>query len=127
MKRSIFISRQLSENSELLSFLRKEKWEIHHHSLIRIERINFKIESKFDWLFISSSNGAKILFSAFFPSDDVKIAAVGETTANAIRGFGFDVNFVGDSGDMNQVAQSFAKIVGNQTVLFAGAESGSKK
>lgn len=127
MKRSIFISRHLPETSELLAFLQQENWEIYHKSLIEIQPLKFKIESEFDWIFISSSNGARILFEAYSPSENVKIGAVGEATANAVRQFGFEPDFIGATGNMDQLGDEFAKRIGAATVLFAGAENGSRK
>ncbi|MGB0369428.1 MAG: uroporphyrinogen-III synthase, partial [Flavobacteriales bacterium] len=83
MKRSIFISRNLSESSPLLQFLATNNWDVHHQSLIEIESLKFSIADELDWIFISSSNGAKILLQSYTPTPQTKIGVVGEATAKA--------------------------------------------
>jgi len=128
LSHSIFISRNLKTNNSLLNGLTKAGWFVHANSLIKIVPLEFDIsELHFDWLFLSSTNGAKLLFENFKPSNLIKIGAVGEATANSIRNFGFEPEFIGQSGDMNEVGRQFAMVVGNEKVLFAGAEGGSAK
>ena len=127
MKRSIFISRKLAADSILLNYLTKNDWTVYDRSLIRIEAIPFKIEGVFDWIFLSSSNGAKILLSSYAPNDETRIGAVGEATAKTLNKYGVFPDFVGDSGNMDQLADRLARTVGSGTVLFVGAEGGSEK
>lgn len=127
MKRSIFISRNLPANSLLLNFLNENNWTVHHQSLIHIEPIPFKIEEEYDWIFIASSNGAKLLLSSFTPSDSTKIGVVGEATAKAVKAFGIFPDFIGKTGDMKHLGDMLARTIGTNTVLFAGAKGGSEK
>lgn len=127
MKRSIFISRQLPSTGPLLEFLNKECWEVHQRSLIKIEPIPFTIEKEFDWVFIASSNGAKLLLRSYVPPESTRVGVVGEATAQAVRSFGIFPDFIGKTGDMNELGDSLARTVGSGSVLFAGAEGGSER
>jgi uroporphyrinogen-III synthase len=126
MKRSIFISRNLSEDSLLLSYLQENNWEIHHQSLIEIKPIPFKIDHKTDWIFISSSNGARILFEDYLPDSTIKIGVVGKATANAVRSFRLEPSFIGETGDMYEVGRDFGPVLADRAVRFYGAEAGSE-
>ena len=127
MKRSFFISRNLSESSLLLNFLKDNEWQVHCQSLIKIEPVNFNIETETDWIFISSSNGARILLESYSPPINTKIGVVGEATGKAVKQFGFEPAFIGTSGDMEKVGPAFAKVLGQDSVLFVGADRGSEK
>lgn len=127
MKQSIFISRKLAADSDLLTYLTENDWTIIDRPLIKIEAIPFKIEGKFDWIFLSSSNGAKILLSSYTPDDETKIGAVGEATAKALNRFGIFPDFIGNSGNMDQLADRLARSIGKESVLFVGADGGSEK
>jgi len=128
LKRSIFITRKLSAESVLRKKLTKNGWEVFAESLIRIISLDFSVEKQdFDWLFLSSSNGARIFLNTFTPKRKIKIGVVGEATAAAVRKFGFEPTFIGNTGNVDWLGKRFAKQIGTATVLFAGAESGSKK
>lgn len=127
MRRSIFISRNLTPDSKLLIYLTESGWEIHHQSLIRIEPIAFKMQGDYDWIFIASSNGAKLLLSNYSPSDSTKIGVVGEATAKAVKSFGIFPDFIGKTGDMDDLGDLLARTVAKGSVLFVGAEGGSEK
>ncbi|MGB1317021.1 MAG: uroporphyrinogen-III synthase [Flavobacteriales bacterium] len=127
MKRSIFISRNLSESSPLLQFLAANNWDVHHQSLIEIEPLKFSITGELDWIFISSSNGARILLQSYTPKEETKIGVVGEATAKAVRKHGLEPAFIGNSGNMELVGTSFAEKLETGRVLFVGAEGGSEK
>lgn len=126
MKRSIFISRNLPEDSHLLSYLLENNWEVHHESLIQIQPIPFKTNHETDWIFVSSSNGARILFENFKPLTSVKIGVVGKATAEAVRLFGLEPSFIGETGDMHHVGRHFVPVLAHKSVMFFGAEGGSE-
>lgn len=126
MNRSIFISRNLPDDSHLLSYLLENDWDVHHRSLIEIQPIPFEIDHKTDWIFVSSSNGARILFTDYLPDSTIKIGVVGKATAEAVRSFGLEPSFIGETGDMNQVGRQFVPVLAHKSVLFYGAEGGSE-
>lgn len=125
MSRSIFISRDLNEDDQLIIGLKKAGFKIHAHSLISIETYVFTLPKlEFDWVFLASSNAARI----FLPSSyKFKIGVAGPATANAVSDLGFEVDFIGHGGDMEDVGSKFAQEVGEAVVLFPCAEGGSKK
>jgi uroporphyrinogen-III synthase len=123
---SIFISRNLPEDSHLLSYLLEDGWEVHHRSLIEIQPIPFEIEHNTDWIFVSSSNGARILFENYTPNADIKIGVVGNATADTVRSFGLQPSFIGETGDMHEVGRHFVPVLAHKSVIFYGAEGGSE-
>ena len=125
MRHSIFISRNLPEDSHLLSYLQENDWDVYHESLIRIQPIPFKIELNTDWVFVSSVNGARILFEEYRPKASVKIGVVGKATAEAVRSFGLEPSFIGQTGDMHEVGRHFVPVLAHKSVMFYGAEGGS--
>ena len=127
MKQSIFISRNLSVDSKLLEHLNTNGWEVHSQSLIRIEPIPFEVEGEYDWIFIASSNGVKLLLNSFSVPDKTKIGVVGEATARAVNSFGIFPDFIGKTGNMNELGDALARTIGKTSVLFVGAEGGSEK
>lgn len=126
MNHSIFISRNLPEESHLLSYLLENNWEVHHLSLIEIQPIAFEVDHETDWIFVSSSNGARILFKDYLPDSTIKIAVVGKATADAVRSFGLEPSFIGETGDMHEVGRQFVPILAHKSVMFYGAEGGSE-
>ena len=126
MSHSIFISRNLSEDSLLLSYLQEIDWQVHHQSLIQIQPILFEINHKTDWVFVSSSNGARILFDNYLPDPTIKIGVVGKATAEAVRSFGLEPSFIGETGDMHELGQQFVPVLAHKSVIFYGAEGGSE-
>ncbi len=128
MERSIFISKNLSESNQIIKSLSETGWNVIARSLIRIQPLDFSIDSEdFQWLFLSSTNGADILFKSYTPNKDVKIGAAGNATAKAVRKHGFEPTFIGQTGDMMAVGRELASKVKSKTILFAGAECGSTK
>ncbi|MCB0754005.1 MAG: uroporphyrinogen-III synthase [Flavobacteriales bacterium] len=127
MKHSIFISRNLPEDSHLLSYLVENDWEVHHRSLIEIVPVSFEVTKETDWIFLSSSNGVQILFENYTPPNDVKIGVVGNATAEALKSHGYEPAFIGETGNMHEVGRHFAGVLGHKNVMFFGAESGSEK
>ncbi|MCF8276194.1 MAG: uroporphyrinogen-III synthase [Flavobacteriales bacterium] len=127
MKRSIFISRSLTGNSLLLAFLQENDWEFHGQSLIHVEPIPFRIDAEFDWIFIASSNGAKILLNSYSIPETTKVGVVGEATAKAVKNFGIFPDFIGKTGNMNELGDLLARTIGRGSVLFVGADGGSEK
>ena len=126
MSRSIFISRYLSEKSHLLSFLRENDWKVYHESLIQISPIPFEIDHETDWIFVSSSNGARILFDNYTPKPAIKIGVVGKATAETVQSFGLQPSFTGETGDMHEVGRHFVPVLAHKSVMFYGAEGGSE-
>ena len=116
----------MNEEGFLFSNLKEAGFQVYDYSLIKIEEIIFTLPKfEFDWVFLASSNAAKIFLPSF--SGTVKIAVAGSATAKAVTDLGFKVSFTGAGGNMTAVGQLFAKEANSSPVLFPCAEEGSKK
>ncbi|MCF8258553.1 MAG: uroporphyrinogen-III synthase [Flavobacteriales bacterium] len=126
--RSIFISRDLPLHSLFRRKLEDEGWTVHAQSLINIVPIRFTVPARpFQWVFFSSSHGADLFLHNYEGPKDFKVGVVGTATAEVVRTHGIIPDFVGESGDMLEVAHQLKDAVGDETVLFAGAEHGSER
>jgi uroporphyrinogen-III synthase len=116
----------LDEEGFLFANLKEAGFQVYDCSLITIEKLVFTSPKfEFDWVFLASSNAAKIFLPSF--SGKVKIAVVGSATAKAVTDLGFEVSFTGAGGNMAAVGKLFAKETRSSPVLFPCAEEGSKK
>jgi len=125
---SVFITRELSEQSYFLRALEKHSINIEARSLIRTVPTFTKLDSfifrHVDWIFFSSKNAVEYFFQLgpTLPKD-VKFGVMGAGSEEMLRRKGYFTNYVGETGDTAEVAEEFAEMVKGQTVLFPGAES----
>lgn len=124
---SVFISREIGEHSYFRKALAKHNIEIDGRSLIRTFPIVNILDpfylKNIDWIFFSSRNGVEYFFKLNpVLSKKVKFGVVGRGSEDTLRKFGHLADFVGESGDITEVAEEFAKQVKNQTVLFPRAQ-----
>jgi hydroxymethylbilane synthase len=123
----IFISREIGEHSYFRRALEKNNIEIEGRSLIRTFPIVNKLDPFYlkhiDWIFFSSRNGVEYFFNLkpALPKH-VKFGVVGRGSEDALRKFGHLANFVGETGDIPEVAEEFAPLVKGLTVLFPRAQ-----
>ena len=123
---SIFISRDLSSEDIFLNGLKEAGIQVYHQSLIQITPIPFKVPQQgFEWIFLASSNAAKIFLPSY--SGNAKVGVAGKATAAEVLKFGYEVDYQGSGGDMDQVGKEFAEMVQGESVVFPCAESGSKR
>jgi uroporphyrinogen-III synthase len=126
--KTIFISRDLPAHSPFRKELEAAGWTVHARSLINIVPLKFKVpEQSFQWVFFSSSHGADLFLHNYDGSRDFKVGTAGLATAEVVRAHGIEPDFIGQSGDMLEVAHALKYAVGDDTVLFAGAEGGSER
>ncbi len=127
MPLSVFITRELSEQSYFRKALEKHKIEIEARSLIRtvpvITRFDSYILKQVDWIFFSSKNAVEYFFqlNPALPKD-VKFGVMGSGSEEMLRRKGYFTAYVGESNDTAEVAAEFAELTQGQTVLFPGAE-----
>lgn len=123
----VFISREIGEHSYFRKALEKNNIEIEGRSLIR----TFPIVNILDpfylknihWIFFSSRNAVEYFFKLKPAlSKKVKFGVVGRGSEDALRKYGELADYVGESGDIKEVADDFAALVGGQTVLFPRAQ-----
>jgi uroporphyrinogen-III synthase len=126
--KTIFISRDLPLHSPFRRELEDAGFTVHAQSLINIVPLKFKVpERPFQWVFFSSSHGADLFLHNYDGPNDFKVGTVGLATAEVVRTHGIEPDFIGLSGDMLEVAHELKHAVGDETVLFAGAEGGSER
>jgi len=114
----VFISRSESDASELVLSLNSSNYSSHCQSLISVEFLPFNIKKEFDWVFFSSSNGARSFFQQA-TNANAKYAAIGPATASAVP---FECDFVGEGINTEEIARMFFHLVGYERVLFPSAE-----
>ena len=125
---SVFITREISEQSYFKKALAKHNIHIEDRSLIRTVSVINKLDSYIlkgvNWIFFSSKNAVEYFFklSPTLP-DHVKFGVMGSGSEEMLRKNGCFTDFVGDSIDSADVAAEFGKLVKGQTVLFPGAEN----
>lgn len=126
MPAKVFISREVGEFSYFRKALEKHHIEIDGRSLIRTFPIVNILDPFYlkhlDWVFFSSSNGVEYFFKLEpVLSKKIKFGVAGRGSETTLRKFGHAADFVGEGGDIEDVAREFAKIVEEQTVLFPRA------
>jgi len=123
----VFISREIGEHSYFRRALEKNNIEIEGRSLIRTFPIVNVLDPFYlkhiDWIFFSSRNGVEYFFKLkpVLPKN-VKFGVVGRGSEDALRKYGYLADYVGESGDISEVAEDFAVLVKGQTVLFPRAQ-----
>ncbi len=127
MPTKVFISREIGEHSYFRKALEKHHIEIEGRSLIRTFPIVNILDPFYlkhiDWIFFSSRNGVEYFFklNPVLPKK-VQFGVVGRGSEDTLRKFGHLADFVGESGDIVEVAEEFAKLVVGQTVMFPRAQ-----
>jgi len=123
----VFISREIGEHSYFRRALEKNNIEIEGRSLIRTFPIVNVLDPFYlkhiEWIFFSSRNGVEYFFNLkpVLPKH-VKFGVVGRGSEDALRKFGHLADFVGETGDITEVAEEYAPLVKGKTVLFPRAQ-----
>ncbi|WP_442588685.1 hydroxymethylbilane synthase [Pedobacter sp. AW31-3R] len=123
----VFISREVGEHNYFRRALENNHVEIEGRSLIRTFPIVNVLDpfylKRVDWIFFSSRNGVEYFFklNPVLPKD-VKFGVVGRGSEDALRKFGHLADYVGESGDIPEVAEEFADLVKGEVVLFPRAQ-----
>ena len=113
----VFISRSESDAQEIVSSLKGSNYSLHCQALITVDFLPFNIKKEFDWVFFSSSNGARSFFEQT-TNVNAKYAAIGPATASAVP---FECDFVGEGTNTEEIARMFFHLVGHARVLFPSA------
>ncbi|MGQ7857633.1 hydroxymethylbilane synthase [Pedobacter sp. WC2501] len=123
----VFISREIGEHSYFRRALENNNIEIEGRSLIRtfpiVTVLDQFILKHVDWVFFSSRNSVEYFFNLkpVLPKK-TKFGVVGRGSEDALRKFSHVADFVGESGDITEVAEDFAKLVSGQQILFPRAQ-----
>lgn len=126
MPAKVFISREVGPLSYFRKALEKHHIEIDDRSLIRTFPIVNTLDPFYlkhlDWIFFSSSNGVEYFFKLEPTlSKKIKFGVAGRGSETTLRKFGYVADFVGEGGDIEAVADEFAKRAAEETVLFPRA------
>ncbi|MGH2622786.1 MAG: hydroxymethylbilane synthase, partial [Sphingobacterium sp.] len=126
---SVFITRDLDENSYLARFLKKHDIQVDDRSLIKIFPTINKLDSfilkRADWIFFNSKNAIEHFFKLEpWILKKTKIAVLGRGSEETLRKFNKVADFSGDNLgiDTEEIAKEFAKTVDGLTVLIPRAE-----
>lgn len=126
---SVFITRDLDENSYLGRFLNKHNINLDARSLIKIYPTINKLDSfilkRADWIFFNSKNA----IDHFFKLEPrilkkTKLAVLGRGSEDALRKYDRIADFSGDNLGIRteDIAKEFAKLVDGQTVFIPRAK-----
>lgn len=120
---SVFITREVNTGGYLQSYLASKKIQFEGKSLIRtfpmIHKMDSSIFKTIDWIFFNSKNGVEFFFDLKPKlNSEIKIGVIGRGSEMALREFGREADFVGETSDTTRVARKFAKLVKGKTVLF---------
>jgi len=128
---SVFISRELSDQSYFRKAVEKHGIVIEDRSLIRTVPVIMKLAPHVlhdaDWIFFSSKNAIEYFFqlNPQLPKD-VKFGVMGAGSEEGLRLKGFFARYVGTGIDTVDVATQFAKLANGKKVVFPGAEGSLK-
>jgi len=116
---TIFISRDLSEDSILKNKLTELGYKVVDQSLIQFSQIRFSYSPLSDWIFFSSKNAIKY----FFAQNPViqrktRFAVFGIGSARYLKKFDKVADFIGEGNNATVIAKQFAQLIHNETVLF---------
>lgn len=114
----VFVSRKEEDAAELVAELSMLNYTTFCQALISIEYLPFQIQRDFDWVFFSSSNGARSFFE-HAANAHAKYAAIGPATAKAVP---FECDFVGEGTNTDEIARMFFHLAGSERVLFPSAQ-----
>lgn len=117
MKR-VFISKNLKECEPVIDSLRDSNYEFICKSLIKFDEVPFEINEDYEVLFFGSIRSFDFFTKKMKINDGVEIACAGRTTANYIKQYGYDVQFVPFSPDVNVASEEFRDWLGSRKVLF---------
>ncbi|MGI8891819.1 MAG: hydroxymethylbilane synthase [Bacteroidia bacterium] len=117
---SVFISRELDDNSYFKKNLSAYHYKVTGKSLITTSQIKIEsIPNNLDWVFFSSSKAVHHFFNQEINIPvDLKFAAIGQSTAEALNRFKIVASFVGKNNEMSEVGKEFAETVKNKRILF---------
>ena len=129
LPQTVFISRDITENSYLYRALEKHNIKLEGESLIKIYPIINKLDpfilKHVDWIFFSSKNGIENFFK-LEPrlSKKTKFAVVGRGSEDMLKQYGYAAAYTGqDEGiDTEEIGRVFAAMNPNATILFPRAK-----
>lgn len=123
MQSRVFISRELTSESEFLQLMQLSGYEVIGESLIEFRGIPFSNLPEVDWVFFYSKTAVRFFFDNLRKANlklNARLAAFGKGTATALQEKGYQADFIG-IGDPEQNATYFEFLSKGQRVLFPRA------
>jgi len=131
LPQSVFISRELTEQSYFSKAMKKHGIQLDARSLIRTVPVIMKLDPYIlkdtEWIFFSSKNAVEYFFS-LKPElhAGVKFGVMGAGSEEVLRTKGHLTNYTGVGIDSAEVAAEFAKLANGTKVVFPGSEGSLK-
>ncbi len=120
--KSIFISRNLKDESLFKKAAKEGRIVLVDESLISFNEIRFSYTPKTDWIFFSSKNAIKYFFSQKPElSTNVKFGVMSSASAEYLMEFEKAANFIGTGVDLTVIAKNFKAVIKDESVLFPQA------
>tara|TARA_B110000495_G_scaffold56496_1_gene47757 strand:- start:33526 stop:34194 length:669 start_codon:yes stop_codon:yes gene_type:complete len=118
--KTIFISKDASELSELAPFFKNKSITMVCRSLIKFEPVNFEGPKGFDVIFFSSIRCAQFLeTSECIDLHSYSLCCAGPQTASRLKRMGYEPAFVGKNASMpDVVSKDFTKWLGKRRVFI---------
>lgn len=129
---TVFITREQTPASDLTRLLEAQGWQVQGQSLVTLTALPFDHIPDTDWIFFSSKNAVRFFFQQIHENHlripEVKWAALGKSTAEALARHIPNINFIGN-GNPGTTAETFRQQIGseeNMRVLFPAARHSMK-
>ncbi len=119
----VFISRELQDDAYLAKAAKAWGLQLHAEALQDYTPLRFTDLPAYDWVFFSSKNGVKHFIEQLPSRMASKIAVMGKGTLQALHRYGYQADFVGAGGDVQQTARDFLVQAKGQRVLFPMAQN----
>lgn len=121
--RSVLITSAEDAATAAVAILQHGGYTVHAHTFLDLRPVPFTFDAgACDWLFFTSKTGVRSFFDQYGElPQHVRIAAIGDETAQVIRQRGHTVHFAG-TGNVAGTAERFSTIAAGSRVVFAGAE-----
>lgn len=119
---SVFITRDVRDDDFFSRVLKANKYTVSGRAFIEFKPIPFSRIPIADWIFFSSKHAVKYFFEQKPEIGNLKIGAIGKSTAAAIRSYGKRAEFIGYSTDTRLTGKQFASLVKSSPVLFPQAK-----
>lgn len=123
-KKKVLISRALPTKTYFKTVLEQNGFEVLGVPFTKFEQVEFNDIPSTDWVFFSSKNCVKH-FLGQQPQlhENLKIGSIGGATDAEVKRYGYRSDFIGSSTDTVQIGKDFARLVGNDSVLFPQSSS----
>ena len=123
---SVFITKELDDESELTQWCNDNNIKLVNKSFLHFESLKSSDLPSGEVYFFTSKRAVYFFLSQHKIPDEVQIACVGQSTANEFLKRGIDVDFIGtSSGNPMIIAKEISNFIVQKSIVFIGALEGS--